>query len=126
MAIDGDVERVDEAVVFGDGVAGDDGGLAVAGGAVDLLVADGKLLVGIGLEGDAAEEIDGEADLEVGEGAERGVVLGDETIDEGGGVAGPDFEVRSDAAVGALEEVVEVEGEAAGGETVGFVSGRAR
>ena len=50
VAVEGNVEGVGEAVVFGDVVAGDDGGLAVAGGAVDLLVADGELLVGVGLE----------------------------------------------------------------------------
>src|SRR5580692_309986 len=49
VAVDGNVERVDEAVVLGDVVAGDEGGLAFAGGAVDLLVADGELLVGFGL-----------------------------------------------------------------------------
>jgi hypothetical protein len=41
VPVEGKVERVDEAVVLGDIVAGDDGGLAFAGGAVDLLVADG-------------------------------------------------------------------------------------
>lgn len=42
MAVDGDVERVDEAVVFGDVVTGDDGRAIAAGGAVDLLVAEGS------------------------------------------------------------------------------------
>jgi hypothetical protein len=50
VAVDGNVECVDEAVVLGDVVAGDDGGVTVAGWAVDLLVADGELFVGVGLE----------------------------------------------------------------------------
>ena len=50
VVVEGNVEGVGEAVVFGDVVAGDDGGLAVAGGAVDLLIAYGELLVGVTFE----------------------------------------------------------------------------
>ena len=123
VTVEWNVEGVGEAVVLGDVVAGDDGGVAVAGGSVDLLVADGELLVGVALEGDAAEEVDAEADLKVGEWAERGVVLGDGAVDERAGVAGTDLEVGSEAAEGSLEVIADVEGDAAGGETVGFVAG---
>ena len=50
VTVKGNVEGVGEAVVFSDGVADDDGGFAVAGGTVDLLVADGELLVGVGFK----------------------------------------------------------------------------
>jgi hypothetical protein len=118
VGVDGNVERVDESIVFGDVVAGDDGGFAIAGRAVDLLVADGKLLVGLGLKVDAAQEFDAEADLEVGQRAERGVIFGEDTVDESGGVACTDLEIRGDAAEAALEVVAEVEGDASGGEAV--------
>ena len=82
MAVDGDVERVGEAVVFGDVVADDDGAVG------------GRRRISSGRRWGAArrrrsrrwlqEEIDGEADLEVGERAERGVVLVDVAVDESG------------------------------------------
>src|ERR1700733_1766683 len=123
MAAEGNVEGVGEAVVLGDVVTSDYGGFAFAGGAVDLLVADGELFVGVALKRDAAEEIDAEANLEVGERAERGVVLGDGAVDQRCRVAGADLKSWSDAAEGALEVVIDVEGDAAGGETVGLVAG---
>ena len=46
-----------------------------------------------------------------------------EPVDEGGGVASTDFEVRGETAEGALEAVADVEGDAAGGETVVLVAG---
>ena len=58
----------------------------------------------------------------MGERAERGVVLGDDAVDEGRGVAAADLEVRREAAEGALEVIADVEGDAAGGETVGLVA----
>src|SRR5271167_4522467 len=95
------------------GMSGGDGGFAIAGGAVDLLVAVGELLVGVGLEGDAVEEVDAKADLEVGEGAERGVVFRDGAVDEGCGVAAAHLDDGGEAAVGSLEEIADVEGDAA-------------
>ena len=58
VAVDGDVDCVDEAVVLDDVVAGDDGGSAFAGGAVDLLLAYCELLVGVGFKRHAAGERD--------------------------------------------------------------------
>src|SRR5260370_12258976 len=81
------------------------------------------MLVGFGFKRDAAEEFNAEAELEVGEWAERGVVLVEDTVDEIGGVACADLEVWGDPAEGALEVVADVEGDAAGAETVGLVAG---
>lgn len=87
MAVDGDIERVDEAVIFGHVLADDDGGFAPARVAVDFLVTDRKLFVGIALEVCAVDEIEHEADLEMRERTERGVVFGDDRVDESAGVA---------------------------------------
>lgn len=126
VAIDGDLEGVGEAVVLGDAAAGDDGGPAVAGGTVDLLIADGQIFVGVGLEEDVAEELDAETELVVGDGAEGGVVFVDEAIDEVTGVADAELDVGGETTEGALEVVGEVEGATAGGEAVGFVAGGRR
>jgi hypothetical protein len=67
--------------------------------------------------------LDREAGLEVGERAEGGVGLVIETVNEGGGVAGADLNIRGDAAEGAFEVVGDVEGDAAGGEAVELVAG---
>ncbi len=69
VSVEWDVEGVSEAVVFADVVTFDDDAISVAGGAVDLLIANRELLVGVAFEGDASEEIYGEADLKVREGA---------------------------------------------------------
>ena len=103
VSVERDVQGIGEAVVFGDVVTLDDGGVAVAGGSVDLLVADGELFVGVAFEGHVPEEVDCDADLEVSEGAERGVVFGDGAVHEDAGVAGAYLERRCETAVGALE-----------------------
>ncbi len=74
------------------------------------------------LESYPANEIYAEAELEVGERAEGGVGFVDLAVDEGGGVSAAEFEDGGEAAVAAFEVIVEVEGHAAGGETVGFVA----
>src|ERR1700730_18766438 len=61
--------------------------------------------------------------MEVGERAERGVVLVEDAVGQVGGVASAEIEVWGDAAEGALEAVADVEGDAAGAETVGLVAG---
>ena len=127
VAVEGNVESVGEAVVFGDVVACDDGGFAVAGGAVDLLVADGELLVGVGLEGDACGESRRRGRPGSGrEGRARCRFLLTVRLTRVVESPPPSLEVGSDAAVGALEVIADVEGDAAGGEAVGFVSGGRR
>src|SRR5580698_3829524 len=75
VAIQRDIQRVDEAVIFVDVRSGrlcyED--LAVANALVDLLVAEWQLLVGIRTERCSAEDIDRPSSLKVGQRTETGV-----------------------------------------------------
>src|SRR5260370_6251543 len=63
VPVDGNLQGVGKAVVFGHRVADHNGGSTLAGGAINLLIADRKLLIGVGLEGHTAKEFDAKAYL---------------------------------------------------------------